>query len=68
MISYNQFQLLTTIDNVIVAGSYSNKGLLYSKNKGKTWNQSNIKSGCFECLVVVNNTVIAGSWYNKGLL
>ena len=31
MISYNQFQLLTTIDNVIVAGSHSNKGLLYSK-------------------------------------
>ena len=32
MISYNQFQWLTTIDNIIVAGNYSNKGLLYSKN------------------------------------
>ena len=42
MISYNQFQWLTTIDNIIVAGNYSNKGLLYSKNKGKNWHKSNI--------------------------
>ena len=49
----NDFQFLTTIDNIIVAGNYSNKGLLYSKNKGKTWKESNIKIGYFRLLTII---------------
>ena len=65
MISYNQFQWLTTIDNIIVAGSFSNKGLLYSKDNGKTWKESNIKIGDFWCLTVVGNTVITYNLCNE---
>ena len=54
----NDFQCLTTIGDTIVACDY-NDGLYYSKNKGKTWRQSNITCGNFRCLTVINNTVIA---------
>ena len=62
----NDFQCLTTIGDTIVACDY-NDGLYYSKNKGKTWRQSNITCGNFRCLTVINNTVIAGSYSYRGL-
>ena len=67
MISYNQFQWLTTIDNIIVAGNYSNKGLLYSKNKGKTWKESNINKKSFRSLTVVGSSIITDGYCDDSL-
>ena len=52
---------VTTHNDTIIAGSHSYRGLYYSEDKGKTWNQSNINFGGFGCLNVIGSTVIAGS-------
>lgn len=59
--------LISNNNNTVIAGSDDNKGLLYSEDKGKTWNKSNIDTGDFYCLTVIDNTVIAGSNSRKGL-
>ena len=50
---------------ILSDGSYSNKGLLYSKDNGKTWKESNIKIGDFWYLTVVGNTVITYNLCNE---
>ena len=58
---------LFSINNGIVIGS-NNSGLYYSEDNGKTWNQSNINTGCFNCLTTINDIVIVGSNSDNGLL
>ena len=58
---------MIVIGSIVIAGSWSDEGLYYSEDKGKTWKQSNIDTGIFSCLTTIGNTVIAGSDYNEGL-
>ena len=41
-ITSGDFYCLTVIGSTVIAGSWSDKGLYYSEDNGKTWNQSNI--------------------------
>ena len=61
------FKPMTKNGSIVIAGSWSNKGLFYSEDNGKTWNKSNITSGDFYCLTVIGSTVIAGGYSNNGL-
>ena len=45
-------------DNKVIAGSGSDKGLYYSEDYGKTWNQSNITSGYYVYLATNDDTII----------
>ena len=71
-ITSGNFYCLTVIGSTVIAGNagryYFEKGLYYSEDNGKTWNQSNITSGNFYCLTVIGSTVIAGSYSDKGLI
>ena len=58
---------LFSVNDDIVIGS-NNSGLYYSEDNGKTWNQSNINTGCFNCLTTINDIVIVGSNSDNGLL
>ena len=49
---------LTIINDTFVIGNGTNKGLFYSEDKGKTWNQSNITSGYYVYLATNNDTII----------
>ena len=58
---------MTKSGSIVIAGSWSNKGLYYSEDNGKTWNESNIETGNFSSLTTIGDTVIAGSDSDKGL-
>ena len=58
-------KLFSINDNIIIGSN--NSGLYYSEDNGKTWNQSNINTGCFNCLTTINDIVIVGSNSDNGL-
>ena len=62
------FNNITKVKSAVIASSDSNKGLFYSEDNGKTWNQSNVDTGDFYCFIVINDTIITGSGSYKGLL
>ena len=58
----NAFRISTTVGSTVIAcGWCDDKGLLYSEDNGKTWNQSNITSGNFSNLVISNNIVVVSA-------
>ena len=63
----NKFNCLTTIGSTVITGSNFDEGLFYSEDKGKTWKESNIKSGKFYSLVTTGDTVIAGGNSYNGI-
>ena len=66
-IKSGRFECLVVVNNTVIAGSWYNKGLLYSEDKGKTWKESNINTGDFICLTTIGDIAIAGSRSDNGL-
>ena len=53
------------INGTIIMNNGSNKGLIYSEDKGKTWHYSNVKTGHFPFISIIGNIVIAHDNFNK---
>lgn len=53
------------INGTIIMNNGSNKGLIYSEDKGRTWHYSNVKIGHFPFISIVGNIVIAHDNFNK---
>ena len=67
-----EVNLYSPNDDIVIAGSdRSNKGLYYSEDNGKTWNQSNITEGNFYHFKYINNgtkkVIVAGGMTNEGI-
>ena len=67
-----EVNLYSPNNDIVIAGSdRSNKGLYYSEDNGKTWNQSNITEGNFYHFKCIDNgtkkVIVAGGMTNEGI-